>query len=54
MDAIGYVNTAQEHLRSLRNTRLSALRPLGEFFDYRRVSKPANSGEFMKRAGYNM
>lgn len=54
MDAVGYVATAQEHLRSLKNTRLAALRPPGEFFDWQRVSKPANSGEFMKRAGYNM
>ncbi|EJT51233.1 ER to golgi family transport-related protein [Trichosporon asahii var. asahii CBS 2479] len=54
MDAVGYVATAQEHLRSLKNTRLAALRPPGEFFDWQRVSKPANSGEFMKRAGYNI
>lgn len=52
MEAVGYVAAA--HLSSLKNTRLAALRPPGEFFDWQRVSKPANSGEFMKRAGYNM
>lgn len=54
MDMVGYLNTAQESVRSLKETRLAALRPVGEFFDYQRVSKPRDTSEYMRRAGYNV
>ncbi|KZT08363.1 prenylated rab acceptor PRA1 [Laetiporus sulphureus 93-53] len=34
-------------------TRLSALRPLGEFFDYHRISKPADMNTATTRISYN-
>ncbi|KAI5795085.1 prenylated rab acceptor PRA1 [Geopyxis carbonaria] len=34
--------------------RFSNLRPLGEFFDMRRISKPENFGEIQSRVGYNL
>lgn len=33
---------------------LSKLRPPQEFFDFRRISKPANFGEAQSRASYNL
>jgi hypothetical protein len=54
MDMVGYLSTAQQHVASLKSTRLAALRPLGEFFDWQRVSRPADMSEYMKRAGYNV
>lgn len=38
---------------SLQQT-ISKIRPPQEFFDYRRVSKPANFGEIQSRVGYNL
>lgn len=35
-------------------TRFSNLRPLSEFFDLKRVSKPANFGEAQSRINYNL
>lgn len=54
MDMVGYLSTAQEQVRALKETRLAALRPLGEFFDWQRVSRPRDTGDYMKRAGYNV
>jgi len=34
--------------------RFSNIRPLGEFFDLKRISKPANFGEVQSRASYNL
>ncbi|KAG0138460.1 prenylated rab acceptor PRA1 [Tuber indicum] len=34
--------------------RFSNLRPLGEFFDFKRLSKPNNFGEVQSRASYNL
>ena len=34
--------------------RFSNIRPIGEFFDFKRLSKPANFGEIQSRAGYNL
>jgi hypothetical protein len=34
--------------------RFSNLRPLGEFFDFKRLSKPNNFGEAQSRASYNL
>ncbi|RLP61934.1 hypothetical protein L150_00624 [Candida albicans Ca529L] len=33
---------------------ISKLRPPQEFFDFRRLSKPANFGEIQQRVGYNL
>lgn len=35
-------------------TTISKIRPPQEFFDYRRLSKPANFGEIQSRVGYNL
>lgn len=34
--------------------RFSNLRPLSEFFDFKRISKPQNFGEAQSRMGYNI
>jgi hypothetical protein len=34
--------------------RFTNIRPLSEFFDFKRISKPANFGEVQSRAGYNL
>jgi len=34
--------------------RFSNLRPIGEFFDFKRLSKPENFGEVQSRASYNL
>jgi hypothetical protein len=54
MDMVGYVTTAQESLRSLKTTRLGALRPVGEFIDWQRISWPGTMSEYSRRAGYNV
>ena len=36
------------------STRFSNLKPLGEFFDVKRLSKPANFGEIQSRVNYNL
>lgn len=38
---------------SLQNS-ISKLRPPQEFFDFRRISKPASFGEVQSRVGYNL
>jgi len=43
----------QESLKNLRETRLSALRPPGEFFDVNRVSRPADFNTAVTRITYN-
>lgn len=35
-------------------SRFSNLKPLGEFFDFKRLSKPSNFGEVQSRASYNL
>lgn len=34
--------------------RFSNIRPIGEFFDFKRISKPANFGEVQSRCSYNL
>jgi len=41
------------YLKSVRETRLSALRGPGEFFDYHRISRPADMNEATSRISYN-
>jgi hypothetical protein len=47
-----------DRFNSLRNTSLSSrfanLRPVSEFLDIKRVSKPANFGEAQSRVNYNL
>jgi len=50
MDAVIRVT---ETLKSFRETRLSALRPPGEFFDYQRISRPADLNQATSRISYN-
>ncbi|KAF9482157.1 prenylated rab acceptor PRA1 [Pholiota conissans] len=40
-------------VRNLRETKLSGLRPLSEFFDYQRLSKPADLNQATTRISYN-
>ncbi|KAM6502034.1 Prenylated rab acceptor PRA1 [Amanita muscaria] len=40
-------------LKSIRETRLSGLRSPSEFFDYHRVSKPADFNQATSRISYN-
>jgi hypothetical protein len=44
---------AQDALKSFRETRLSALRPVGEFFDIHRISRPADANDAISRITYN-
>ncbi|KAH9485129.1 PRA1-like protein [Psilocybe cubensis] len=50
MEAILKVNDA---LKSLRETKLSGLRPVSEFFDVQRISKPADLNQATSRISYN-
>ncbi|GMK54723.1 hypothetical protein CspeluHIS016_0113090 [Cutaneotrichosporon spelunceum] len=54
MDTVGYLTSVQDTMQNLRQTRLGQLRHPGEFFDYQRVSRPSDTGAYMKRAGYNI
>jgi len=40
-------------VRSIKETRLSGLRPVTEFFDYQRLSKPADMNQATSRISYN-
>ncbi|EPQ29333.1 uncharacterized protein PFL1_03088 [Pseudozyma flocculosa PF-1] len=42
-----------ERIRGLRQERLSSLRPLGEFFDHQRISRPQDTNEAFQRITYN-
>lgn len=49
------LNGISESIRSQSIlTRFSNLKPLSEFFDFRRLSKPANFGEVQSRVNYNL
>jgi hypothetical protein len=40
-------------MKSLRETRLSGLRPVTEFFDFQRISRPADMNQATSRISYN-
>ncbi|KDR75201.1 hypothetical protein GALMADRAFT_249166 [Galerina marginata CBS 339.88] len=40
-------------VRSLRETKLSGLRPATEFFDFQRISRPADMNQATSRISYN-
>jgi len=42
-----------ETLKSVRETKLSRLRPPTEFFDYHRISRPADLNQATSRISYN-
>ncbi|TFK44384.1 prenylated rab acceptor PRA1 [Crucibulum laeve] len=44
---------ATDVLKSLKETRLSGLRSPSEFFDYQRISRPADSNAAFSRISYN-
>jgi len=50
MDALIRVS---DTLKTFRETRLSALRPISEFFDHQRLSKPADLNTATTRISYN-
>jgi len=50
MDAVIRIT---ETAKSFRETRLSALRPPSEFFDYQRISRPADLNQATSRISYN-
>lgn len=51
--AIEFAMQLPERVRALRETRLASLRPLGEFADYHRVSRPRDTNEAIQRITYN-
>ncbi|KAK0195409.1 prenylated rab acceptor PRA1 [Armillaria mellea] len=50
MDAVLRVSDA---VKAFRETRLSAIRPPSEFFDYHRISRPADLNQATSRISYN-
>ncbi|KZO95531.1 prenylated rab acceptor PRA1 [Calocera viscosa TUFC12733] len=48
-----YVMQVPAYLKTIRETRFSALKGPGEFFDYHRVSRPADMNEATSRISYN-
>lgn len=44
---------ATDTIKSLRETRLSGIRPPTEFFDYQRISRPADFNQATSRISYN-
>ncbi|KAE9411270.1 prenylated rab acceptor PRA1 [Gymnopus androsaceus JB14] len=48
-----HVMRVSETLKSFRETRLAALRPPSEFFDYQRISRPADFNQVTQRITYN-
>jgi len=42
-----------EAAKSIRETRLSGLRPVTEFFDFHRISRPADFNQATSRVSYN-
>jgi hypothetical protein len=58
IDALTSRMNLSGRFEGLRNTSVSSrfanLRPIGEFFDFKRVSKPANFGEAQSRVNYNL
>ncbi|CAO1622799.1 unnamed protein product [Sympodiomycopsis kandeliae] len=42
-----------ERIKGLRQERLSSLRPVGEFFDHQRISRPQDLNEATQRITYN-
>ncbi|KAG7553575.1 hypothetical protein FFLO_03007 [Filobasidium floriforme] len=47
------VTRIPELAKQFRETRLSALRPVNEFFDHQRLSRPADMNEATSRLSYN-
>ncbi|CEJ95006.1 Putative Prenylated Rab acceptor 1 [[Torrubiella] hemipterigena] len=58
LDALTSRLNLGDRLQGLRSGTLSGrfsnLRPLGEFFDFKRLSKPANFAEMQSRINYNL
>jgi len=44
---------ATDTLKSFRETKLSSLRPVSEFFDHHRISRPADLNQATSRISYN-
>jgi hypothetical protein len=54
MDVVTHLNNVQDYAKSLKDTRLSSLKHPAEFFNYRQLSRPKDTQEYLKRAGYNV
>jgi len=54
MEVVSHLTNFQDYAKSLRDTRLSTLKHPAEFFNYRQVSRPKDTQEYLKRASYNM
>ncbi|ORY60252.1 prenylated rab acceptor 1 [Pseudomassariella vexata] len=58
LDALTSRLNIQDRFSGFRNTslsnRFSNLRPVGEFLDFKRVSKPVNFSEMQSRVNYNL
>lgn len=48
-----YATQASEYLKNFRETKLSTVRPVREFFDYHRISVPRDTNEAIQRVTYN-
>lgn len=46
-------NAARDRLKDFRETRLSTVRPLSEFVDHHRISRPRDTNEAVQRITYN-
>lgn len=54
MEVLNHLNSVQDYAKSLGHTRLASLKHPSEFFNYRQVSRPKDTQEYLKRAGYNV
>ncbi|KAL9938683.1 hypothetical protein V8E36_002402 [Tilletia maclaganii] len=50
---ITVVTQVPEYIKNFRRERLSSLRPIKEFFDFQRISRPQDSNEAFQRITYN-
>ena len=48
-----YAMKVPEFIKGFRQERLSTIRPLSEFFDHQRISRPADLNEATQRIIYN-
>jgi hypothetical protein len=54
MEVLNHVNNLQDYARNLKDTRLASLKHPAEFFNVRQMSRPKDTQEYLKRAGYNV
>ncbi|WFC95616.1 Prenylated Rab acceptor 1 [Malassezia brasiliensis] len=50
---LDYALQVRDRFKDFRETRLSTVRPLNEFVDYHRISRPRDTNEAVQRLTYN-